>query len=38
MISDKWQKLIQAGTLDAATVLTIEENNENKNADDGEKE
>lgn len=35
---DKWQKLIQAGTLDAATVLTIEENNENKNADDGEKE
>lgn len=35
---DKWQKLIQAGTLDAVTVLTIEENNENKNADDGEKE
>lgn len=34
---DKWQKLIEQGSLDASNVLSIEEN-KNENAENGEKE
>lgn len=34
----KWQKLIELGKLDGANLLLIENNEENKNAEDGEKE